>query len=75
MKIVSIGDNVQEMSKPVFLDFYLSQETGFDISCKFSPLEKICMKFQVLCSGKKQEKYFKILSAEIFTRSAHYNQR
>ena len=34
----------------VFLFF---QKTGFDISCKVSPLETICMKCQNLFSGEK----------------------
>ena len=33
-------------------------------------LETICMKCQILFSGKKWEKYFKMLSAENFTQSA-----
>ena len=33
--------------------FLFSQETGFDISCKLkSPVETICMKYQILLSGK-----------------------
>ena len=32
---------------------YFSQKTGFDISCKLSPKETICMKCQILLSGKK----------------------
>ena len=31
---------------------YFSQETGFDISGKLSPMETICMKFQILFPGK-----------------------
>ena len=27
---------------------HFSQETGFDISCKLSPVETICMKCQIL---------------------------
>ena len=32
---------------------YFFQKTGFDISCKLLPLETVCMKCQVLFSGKK----------------------
>ena len=39
-----------------------SQKTGFDISCKLSPLETICLKCQKLFSG-----YFNLPSAENFT--------
>ena len=48
---------------------YFSQITGFDISCKLSPLETICIKYQNLFSGKnkKKKKYFNVLSAENFT--------
>ena len=31
---------------------YFSQKTGFDISCKLSPQETICMKCQILFPGK-----------------------
>ena len=31
---------------------YFSQKTDFDISCKLSPVETICMKCQILFSGK-----------------------
>ena len=33
---------------------YFSQKTGFDFSCKFSPVETICMKCQCLFSDKSQ---------------------
>ena len=36
--------------------FLFSQETGLDISCKLSPMETICMKCQLLFSGKKIRK-------------------
>ena len=32
---------------------YFSMETGFDSLCKLSPIETICMKHQILFSGKK----------------------
>ena len=34
---------------------YFSQTTGSDISCKLSPVETICMKYQNLLSGKNVE--------------------
>ena len=37
-----------------FLGF-LPRKTGFDISCKLSPLETICMKYQILFSGKNKK--------------------
>ena len=35
--------------------FIFAQETGFDIACKLSPLEAICMKCQILFSGKNKK--------------------
>ena len=52
----------------VFFLIFFSQKTGFDISCKLSPKktgfdiqyklskDTICMKCQILFSGKKEEK-------------------
>ena len=34
---------------------YFSQKTGFNISCKLSPLDTICMKCWLLFSGQKKE--------------------
>ena len=34
---------------------YFSQKTGFDLSCKLSPLETICMKGQILFFGKDKK--------------------
>ena len=48
---------------------YFSKKTGFDISCKLSLMETICMKCQILFSGKNMKKYFSMLSAENFTQS------
>ena len=33
---------------------YVSQKTGFDSSCKLSPMETVCMKCQILFSGEKK---------------------
>ena len=52
----------------VFLIFFF-QKTGFDILCKLSALETICIKCQNLFSGKNI-KYFFLWSAEKFTQSA-----
>ena len=35
---------------------YFFQKIGFDISCKLSPQETICMKCQILFSGKNKIK-------------------
>ena len=42
---------------------FFPQKTGSGMSCKLSPKETICMKFQILFSGKMR-KYFKMSSAE-----------
>ena len=34
---------------------YFSQKIGFDISCKLSPVETICIEFQSLFSGKTKK--------------------
>ena len=43
-------------NKLVIFFSYLPQETGFDISCKLSPMETICMQCQILFPGKKNKK-------------------
>ena len=35
---------------------YVPQKSGFYISCRFSPLMTICMKYQVLFPGKNKKK-------------------
>ena len=39
----------------VIFFFYFYQKTGFDISCKFSLSETICMKFQISFSGNNKK--------------------
>ena len=46
---------------------YFCQKIGFDISCKWSPKETICIKCQILLSGKSKKNIIKLSSAE----SAH----
>ena len=36
---------------------YFSLKLGFDISCKLSPIETVCMKCQILFSGPNKKKY------------------
>ena len=45
-----------------------SQKNGFDISCKASQMETICMKCLVLFSGKKNKKNINLPSAELVQR-------
>ena len=40
---------------------YISQKIGFDISCKLSPKETICMNCQILFSGKYKKNISKYL--------------
>ena len=50
-----LGKNFSKQHIEIF-----SQETGFDISCKLSPVETICMKCQILFPGKYKKKYHPI---------------
>ena len=47
---------------------YFSQKTGFDISCKLSPMETICMKCQILFSETNKNIIINILSTEFVER-------
>ena len=46
---------------------YFYQETGFDVSCKLSPLETVCMKCRILFSGENKK--------NISSSSADFAQR
>ena len=60
------GDNLHEMSKPIFW--------GFDISCKLSPKETVYMKCQNLFSGKNKKNIISVLSAgELVLRAVKVN--
>ena len=61
----------QTTSWDIFLIF--SQKTGFDISCKFSPLEKICMKHQNLFSGENKKNIVNLLCARFAQRVVKVN--
>ena len=43
----------------------ISEETGFDIPCKLSPVETICMKCQILFPGKDKKNVINLSSAEL----------
>ena len=47
----------------IFFFFFL--ETVFDISCKLSPLETICINWQILFSGKNKKEIISLLSTEL----------
>ena len=51
--------------------FFLCSSAGFDILCKLSPMETICIKYQTLFSGEKKRKQNIInLSAAEFAQGA-----
>ena len=39
-----------------YWNIFFSQKTRFDISCKLSPMETVCMKYQILFSGENEKK-------------------
>ena len=45
-----------------------SQKTGFDTSCKLSPVETILMNCQIMFSGKNKENIINLPSVEFYTR-------
>ena len=52
---------------------YFSQETDFNISCKLSPIETICMKYQNMFSGKYKINFTNVSSAELTKRVVKVN--
>ena len=44
--------------------FNFSQKIEYDISCKLSPKETICMKYKIIFSGKNKNHTINVLSAE-----------
>ena len=48
--------------------FLILQKTGFDISCKLSPMKIICMQCQILFSGKNKKNIINLSSAELAQR-------
>ena len=50
------------------LYFYFSQKTGLDTSCKLSPMETICMKCQILFSGRSKKNIINLSSADLAKR-------
>ena len=43
---------------------YFSQKTGFDIQCNLSPMGTICMKGQIVLSGKYKKKQLEMCSKD-----------
>ena len=54
-----------------FLYFFF-QKTGFDISCKLSPLETICMECQILFPEKNKKNIINFLSANFAQRAVKF---
>ena len=52
-----------------FFLFFL--RIGFDISCKLSPFETVCMKCQILFCGKNKKNITNLSSAESAQRVVH----
>ena len=48
--------------------FLFSQKSGFNISCKLSPLETVCLKYQILFSVKNKKNVTNLSSAELAQR-------
>ena len=72
-KKISADDNLK------YLFSYFPHNIGFDISCKLSPKETICMKCQSLFSGKIRkificpaELYHGVVKAFLYTSKVLY---
>ena len=50
-----VNFSADDILKYLVVVFFFFQKTGFDISCRLSPLETICMKCQILFPGKKRK--------------------
>ena len=57
------------LNRRVFVMFsYFSPHTRLDISCKLSPMETVCIKYQSLSSGKNKKNIINLLSAKLAQR-------
>ena len=65
-----LSGQIQQTTNCIFFLFF--QKTECDISGKLSPLESVCMKYQVLLPGKNKKKYFKMMSAEKVTHGVDW---
>ena len=60
--------------------FFFYQKTGFDTSCKLSPKETICIKFQIPLSGENKnisvrrplKKMLRVLSIKLISSVEQY---
>ena len=53
---------------------YFPQKTGFDISCKLSSMETLCMKYQILFSGNNKTNIINLASDEFAHRMLNTNR-
>ena len=74
LRLSMLGRNFSRQYYEIFFLFlFFFQKTGFDISCKLSPLETICMKYQSLFSRKNMKNIFTLSSAEIAQKVVKVN--
>ena len=66
----------KKFSRRLFLNIfsYFSLKIGFDISCKLSPRETICLKDQSLFSGENKKNVITVPSAELAQRMVKSKQ-
>ena len=57
-----LGNNISRQHIEIFFSYFF-QKTGFDISRKLSQMETICIKCQILFSGKNKKNIIDLLSA------------
>ena len=61
LKVSTLDKKKKKKSTDNKMNFFFPKETDFDISCKLSPMETICMKCQGLCSGKNKKNIINLL--------------
>ena len=62
---------VQEMTDWLYFSYFVSRKQDLMFHANCLRWRQICIKYQVLFPGKNKGKYFKMLSAEIFTQLAN----
>ena len=68
----TLGKTFSRRHSEIFFLFFL-KKIGFDISCKLSPKETICMTCQSLFSGKDKKNIINLSSAESAQRVVKVN--
>ena len=67
----TLGKNFSRQLFEIFFLFF--PKIGFDILCKLSPMETICIKCQILFSGKNTKNVISLSSAELGQRVITFN--